>query len=242
MKGLRRGRRDGPIIALAGNPNVGKSTIFNRLTGLHVTTAHYPGTTVEVAIGTAQLDGVKATVVDLPGSYGLGAGSEDQLAARRALIEASPDVVIVILDATNLARNLYMALELLDLGLPVVVALNLMDEAGRAGIQTNVKRLSEALGVTVIPTVAHRGVGVQALLTAALKEAQETPISEQEQPVTEAGQVILVHPEAAQTTQVQVQADQVLAEADDKNKINLFSLFFKLHLIFKTNLFYFNYL
>jgi ferrous iron transport protein B len=179
MKGLRRrGRRDGPVIALAGNPNVGKSTIFNRLTGLHVTTAHYPGTTVEVAVGAARLDGVRATVVDLPGSYGLGASSEDQLAARRVLMEASPDVVIVILDATNLARNLYMALELLDLGLPVVVALNLMDEAGRAGIQTNIRRLSEALGVTVIPTVAHRGVGVQALLTAALKEAQETEVSD----------------------------------------------------------------
>ncbi|HJX61075.1 MAG TPA: FeoB small GTPase domain-containing protein, partial [Dehalococcoidia bacterium] len=84
MERLRRGRRrDGPVIALAGNPNVGKSTIFNRLTGLHATTAHYPGTTVEVAVGTANLDGVRATVVDLPGSYGLGAASEDQLAARR---------------------------------------------------------------------------------------------------------------------------------------------------------------
>jgi ferrous iron transport protein B len=172
MERLRRRRRDGPVIALAGNPNVGKSTIFNRLTGLHVTTAHYPGTTVELAVGAAHLDGVRATVVDLPGSYGLGAASEDQLAARHALLEARPDVVIVILDATNLARNLYLALELLDLGLPVVVALNLMDEAGRAGIQTNVKRLSEALGVTVIPTVAHRGVGVRALLTAAFQEAQ----------------------------------------------------------------------
>jgi len=173
MERLRRGRRHGgPVIALAGNPNVGKSTIFNRLTGLHVTTAHYPGTTVEVAVGTANLDGVRATVVDLPGSYGLGAASEDQLAARRALLEARPDVVIVILDATNLARNLYLTLELLDLGLPVVVALNLMDEAGRAGIQTNVKRLSEALGVPVIPTVAHRGVGVRALLAAAVQEAE----------------------------------------------------------------------
>jgi ferrous iron transport protein B len=173
MERLRRGRGgDGPVIALAGNPNVGKSTIFNRLTGLHVTTAHYPGTTVEVAVGTANLDGVRATVVDLPGSYGLGAASEDQLAARRALLEARPDVVIVILDATNLARNLYLTLELLDLGLPVVAALNLMDEAGRAGIQTNVKRLSEALGVPVIPTVAHRGVGVRALLAAAVQQAE----------------------------------------------------------------------
>ncbi len=170
--GRRRGRRDGPVIALAGNPNVGKSTIFNRLTGLHVTTAHYPGTTVEVAVGTARLDEHTATVVDLPGSYSLGAASEDQLAARRALVGARPDVVIVILDASNLARNLYLALELLDLGLPVVVALNLMDEAGRAGIQTNVKRLSESLGVPVIPTVAHRGVGVRGLLVAAVQEAE----------------------------------------------------------------------
>ena len=179
LRRRRRGQRvhdhDGPVIALAGNPNVGKSTIFNRLTGLHVTTAHYPGTTVEVAVGTARLDGRSATVVDLPGSYGLGAATEDQLAARRALLEARPDVVIVILDASNLARNLYLALELLDLGLPVVVALNLMDEAGRSGIQTNVKRLSEALGVPVIPTVAHRGVGVRALLAAAVQEADASP-------------------------------------------------------------------
>ena len=172
MERLRGRRHGGPVIALAGNPNVGKSTIFNRLTGLHVTTAHYPGTTVEVAVGTARLDGRTATVVDLPGSYGLGAASEDQLAARRALLEARPDVVIVILDATNLARNLYLTLELLDLGLPVVAALNLMDEAGRAGIQTNVKRLSEALGVPVISTVAHRGLGVRALLAAAFQEAE----------------------------------------------------------------------
>ena len=172
MQRLRRGRRDGPVIALAGNPNVGKSTIFNRLTGLHVTTAHYPGTTVEVAVGTAHLDGVRATVVDLPGSYGLGGASEDQLEARRALLGARPDVVVVILDATNLARNLYLALELLDLGLPVVVALNLMDEAGRTGIQTNVRRLSEMLGVPVIPTVAHRGLGVRALLATAVQEAR----------------------------------------------------------------------
>ena len=167
-----RGRHDGPVIALAGNPNVGKSTIFNRLTGLHVTTAHYPGTTVEVAVGTARLDGRTVTVVDLPGSYGLGTASEDQLTARRALLEARPDVVIVILDASNLARNLYLALELLDLGLPVVVALNLLDEAGRAGVQTSVKRLSESLGVPVIPTVAHRGLGVRALLAAALRQAE----------------------------------------------------------------------
>ena len=87
--GRRLRRHDGPVIALAGNPNVGKSTIFNRLTGLHVTTAHYPGTTVEVAVGTAHLDGTRATVVDLPGSYGLGGASEDQLEARRALLERS---------------------------------------------------------------------------------------------------------------------------------------------------------
>jgi len=178
LQQLRRRQRrrwgqshDGPVIALAGNPNVGKSTIFNHLTGLHVTTAHYPGTTVEVAIGSARLDGRVATVVDLPGSYGLGAASDDQLAARRALLETRPDIVIVILDASNLARNLYLTLELLDLGLPVVVALNLIDEAGRSGIQTNVKRLSEALGVPVIPTVAHRGQGVRALLAVALQEA-----------------------------------------------------------------------
>lgn len=167
-------RHDGPVIALAGNPNVGKSTIFNHLTGLHVTTAHYPGTTVEVAVGTARLDGRTAMVVDLPGAYGLGAASEDQAAARRALLEARPDVVIVILDACNLARNLYLALELLDLGLPMVVALNLMDEAARAGIQTNVRRLSEALGVPVIPTVAHRGIGLRALLAAAMQEAERS--------------------------------------------------------------------
>ncbi|MDP2950279.1 MAG: ferrous iron transport protein B, partial [Chloroflexota bacterium] len=170
---VREGRRrlDGsrpPVIALAGNPNVGKSTIFNRLTGLHATTAHYPGKTVEVGVATVSIEGREVRLVDLPGTYGLSAASEDQWAARRAVLDSEPDAVVVIVDATNLARNLYLVLQLLDLGLPVVVALNLMDQAQRAGLRTNARRLEQLLRVPVVPTVAHRGLGVRALMTAAI--------------------------------------------------------------------------
>ncbi|MEJ5187459.1 MAG: FeoB small GTPase domain-containing protein, partial [Candidatus Geothermincolales bacterium] len=101
------------LFALAGNPNVGKSTIFNRLTGMGVMTANYPGMTVGFNLAMTEFDGRKIGIVDLPGTYALGGVSEDQLVARRGILEGKPDVVIVILDANNLARNLYLLLQIL---------------------------------------------------------------------------------------------------------------------------------
>lgn len=166
-----RGQAD-YVFALAGNPNVGKSSMFNTLTGTGVVTANYPGKTVEINVASTRLADLKIGLVDLPGTYALGAVSEDQWVARQALLDGSPDVVIVILDATNLARNLYMLLQLLDMGFPVVAALNLIDEAKKAGIQTDVGKLSRILGVPVIPTVATRGEGLETLLGAAVAAAR----------------------------------------------------------------------
>ena len=120
--------------ALAGNPNVGKSSIFNRLTGMGVVTANYPGKTVELNLATTNFKDQRIGIIDLPGSYALGAVSEDQWVARRAVLDCKPDVAIMILDATNLARNLYMLIQFIDLGIPIVAALNLIDEAEKRNI------------------------------------------------------------------------------------------------------------
>ncbi|MCX7839837.1 MAG: ferrous iron transporter B, partial [Anaerolineae bacterium] len=162
-----RHRRTDLTIALAGNPNVGKSSLFNRLTGADVETANYPGKTVALNFGVTRWQGLHIGIVDLPGTYALGAQSEDQRIARQAVLENPPDTIIAIADATNLARNLYLILQYLDLGLPLVVALNLMDEATRAGIGIDTARLANALGVPVIPTVATRGQGITELLDTA---------------------------------------------------------------------------
>lgn len=160
------------IFALAGNPNVGKSTIFNRITGMGVMTANYPGMTVELNLALTEFEGNSIGIVDLPGTYALGAISEDQMAARRGVLQGRPDVVIVILDANNLARNLYLLLQFLDLGCPVVAALNLVDQAEKAGLHSDVDMLSEFLGVPVVPTVGVRGDGLDDLMHQALDLAR----------------------------------------------------------------------
>ncbi len=151
-------------VALAGNPNVGKSSIFNRLTGMGVETANYPGKTVEVQLAETRYGDRTIGIVDLPGTYALGGISEDQWVARQALLDSRPDAVVLVLDATNLARNLYLGLQILDLGLPLVVALNIVDQAKARGIQVDAERLAEILGSPVVPTVATRGTGLDALM------------------------------------------------------------------------------
>ncbi|TLM79487.1 MAG: ferrous iron transport protein B [Actinobacteria bacterium] len=150
----------GLTVALAGNPNVGKSTTFNQLTGSDVTTAHYAGTTTEVAVGTTILGERTVRVMDLPGVYSLGGRGDMDRNVRRALLEAPPDAVVAVVDETNLSRNLYLVLQLLDLGFSPVIGLNLHDEAERRGITTDLDALSEALGLPVVPMVAAHGVGV----------------------------------------------------------------------------------
>jgi len=159
-------------IALAGNPNVGKSCVFNQLTGLSVVTANYPGKTVELNMGVTTHDGLKIGIIDLPGTYALSAFSDDQWVARRGVLEGRPDVVVTVVDACNLQRNLYMVLQFLELGFPVVVDLNLVDYAAKLGLKIDHEKLSQLLGVPVVPTIAVRGEGVKELIQKAVDVAQ----------------------------------------------------------------------
>lgn len=156
------------VIALVGNPNVGKSTIFNHVTGSEVVTAHYPGKSPDVNVAETLIEGRSVTIVDIPGTYGLGGNAEEPWVARRALLDVRPDAVAVVLDATNLSRNLALALEIIDLGMPVVLGLNLTDEATRAGLVVDGAALSRSTGYPVVPTVAVDGMGVAELMGAAL--------------------------------------------------------------------------
>lgn len=156
-------------VALAGNPNVGKTTLFNALTGLRHRVGNYPGTTVERKFGLLTLGQKRIRLLDLPGCYSLAASAPDEEIAAGALtgfatVDDRPAVVICVVDATNIRRNLILAHQIMDLGYPIVVALNLMDEAETLGVQVNAEDLSLRLGVPVVPTVARSGKGVDALL------------------------------------------------------------------------------
>lgn len=152
------------VVALVGNPNVGKSTIFNHLTGLGVTTAHYPGKTLDVNIGVTSVGQTEFSVLDLPGAYGLMESGDAEWVNRQALLDVAPDVVIAVLDATNLSRNLVFLLELIDLGFPVVCCVNLGDEARRQGLEVDTIALTDSLGIPVFPTVAVDGRGIAEMM------------------------------------------------------------------------------
>jgi ferrous iron transport protein B len=155
------------LIALAGNPNVGKSTVFNQLTGLRQHTGNWPGKTVVRAEGAFAHEGSRVKVVDLPGTYSLQAGSVDEEVARDFVLFGRPDVTVVVVDATRLERNLNLVLQILEITDRVVVFLNLMDEARRHGIAVDPGKLEKELGVPVVPGTAREGVGIEALLVAA---------------------------------------------------------------------------
>ncbi|MGH8569671.1 MAG: FeoB small GTPase domain-containing protein, partial [Gammaproteobacteria bacterium] len=177
--------RDGaPIVVAIGNPNAGKSTVFNALTGLRQKVANYPGVTVERHAGTLRLAGGDAELVDLPGTYSLAAQSPDEMVAVDVLLGRIPEfgrpaVVLVVVDASNLRRNLYLASQVLELDIPVVIALNMMDLARSKGIAIDVERLAARLGVTVVPLVASREEGIDALrfaLVEALEHKGREPV------------------------------------------------------------------
>ena len=155
-------------VALAGNPNSGKTTIFNKLTGARQHVGNYPGVTVEKKEGVCRYKDVEINVIDLPGTYSLTAYSIEEVTARNFIINEKPDVVIDILDASNLERNLYLATQFMELGVPLILALNMNDVAKSRGIEFDLKKLAELLGIPVIPTVGSKGIGMNELLDAVL--------------------------------------------------------------------------
>jgi small GTP-binding protein len=151
-------------IALAGTPNSGKTTVFNNLTGTHQHVGNWPGVTVEKKEGSYNYRGYRVKVVDLPGVYSLTAYSPDEVVARNFILEGKPDVVVDIVDASNLERNLYLTVQLLELEVNLVVALNMMDVAKSRGYEISVDRLAQELGTPVVPMVATRREGHNQLL------------------------------------------------------------------------------
>ncbi len=162
-----------PFIALAGNPNAGKTTAFNKYTGARQHVGNYPGITVEKKEGIARIDGKDIVLVDLPGTYSLTAYSQEEVVARQVLAEDRPGAVIDIVNAGVLERNLYLSVQLLEMGVPVVLALNMMDEARAQGLVVNVQKLEEITGIKAIPTVARTGEGLGTILRAAVALAEE---------------------------------------------------------------------
>ncbi len=150
-------------VALVGNPNVGKSVLFNALTGAYVTVSNYPGTSVEVSRGTVLVNGVQCEIVDTPGMYSILPITEEERVAREILLHESPDVVVHVLDARNLERMLSMTLQLIEAGLPVILVINIMDEAERMGISIDIPLLQEKLGIPVVGTAAAKKRGLQEL-------------------------------------------------------------------------------
>ena len=146
----------GICIALAGNPNCGKTTMFNDLTGANQYVGNWPGVTVEKKEGKYTRD-KDVTITDLPGTYSLSPYSPEEIVARDYLLEGGPDAVINLVDATNLERNLYLTSQILNLGVPVVIALNMMDLVEKNGDKINVDGLSRELGCPIVPTSAPEG-------------------------------------------------------------------------------------
>ncbi|MCX7047221.1 MAG: ferrous iron transport protein B [Candidatus Sumerlaeota bacterium] len=159
-------------VAIAGNPNAGKSSIFNNLTGASQHVGNYPGVTVERMEGEARFEGRVFSFVDLPGTYSLTAFSQDEIVARDFVVDEKPDVVVDVVDASNLERNLYLAVQLMEMRAPLVIALNMMDAARKRGYQINVKKLSRLMGVPVVPCVASKGEGMKELLEACAAVAE----------------------------------------------------------------------
>jgi ferrous iron transport protein B len=169
------------LIALAGNANVGKSVIFNYLTGLHQHIGNWPGKTVERAEGTLYFRGYTVDIVDLPGIYSLSTYSLEESVSRKFIAVESPDLVINVVDASVLERNLFFTLQLIELETPMILALNQIDMAKGKGIQIDIEKLETLLGVPVMPTVAVKGVGIAKLLEKAIETIEREPVKKRPQ-------------------------------------------------------------
>ena len=162
-------------IALSGNPNAGKTTVFNAVTGARQHIANYPGVTVEKKYGKVNRRGYEIEIVDLPGTYSLTAYSLEEIVARDFLLDEKPDVVVDIVDASNLDRNLYLSLQFKELGVPLIIALNMVDVAASRGIVIDQRGLSKLLDVPVVPTVARSNKGLSELLDKVIEVARKGP-------------------------------------------------------------------
>ncbi|OFI06785.1 ferrous iron transport protein B [Clostridium acetireducens DSM 10703] len=160
------------VIALVGNPNCGKTSLFNALTGAKQHVGNWAGVTVEKKEGKLNFNGEEITVVDLPGTYSLGAYSEDEKVARDFILKDKPSVIINVVDSTNIERNLYLTTQLLEMNANVVLAANMLDEAKNKNIDINIKELSKKLGVKILGTVATKGEGIKELIEETVKEAE----------------------------------------------------------------------
>jgi len=161
------------VIALAGNPNSGKTTVFNNLTGARQHVGNWPGVTVEKKEGNCSFREYSIKVVDLPGVYSLTAYSPDEVVARNFVIDEKPDVVVDIVDASNLERNLYLAVQIMEMRAPLIIALNMMDEAESRRYKIDIEAISKEMGVSVIPMVANRNKGTGELLEEIVKVAEK---------------------------------------------------------------------
>jgi len=168
-------------IALAGNPNSGKTTIFNALTGARQHVGNYPGVTVEKKEGTASHHGRKIHVIDLPGTYSLTAYSVDEVVARNVLLEETPDAVVAVVDSSNLERNLYLVTQLMEMDVPLVLAFNMSDIAKNRGMAIDDAQLSKLFGVPIVPTVGHKGRGIDKLMDAVVAVATDPQAARQRQ-------------------------------------------------------------
>lgn len=164
-------------VAVAGNPNAGKSTLINAIAGTRLYVGNWPGVTVEKKEAVFEYDGRKIKLVDLPGTYSLSPYTQEEVIARDFLVHERPDVIIDVVDATNLERNLYLTIQLMELEIPIVMALNIYDEAEAKGYEIDIKAMEAMLGVRVIPTVAIKKKGLDELIKAVIDVSEKASIS-----------------------------------------------------------------
>jgi len=163
------------VVAVAGNPNAGKSTLINAIAGSRLHVGNWPGVTVEKKEALFEVEGRSIRLVDLPGCYSLSPYTQEEIITRDFLVTEKPDLIINVVDATNLERNLYLTMQLLELGIPMIMALNIFDEAEAKGYKINIKQMEETLGITAIPTSATKKTGLNQLLKAVVTENRIAP-------------------------------------------------------------------